>query len=138
MQLSNFVELQNPRILQLAPVSEIQFGTISVRAKNLASAKKIAVELYHEGRTEWNQPHVHIGGELSQLQNPRVLQFNEVVKLHPTQADSGVSCCKSTSCIIPARGSERSGAAELMSFEITSTRIRKQYFPHCRIQTCAC
>jgi len=46
------------------PITEIQFGSITVKANNAEQALELAQQQYHEGETNWGEPHVHIGGKL--------------------------------------------------------------------------
>jgi hypothetical protein len=59
-------------------------------------------------------------GPKSQLQNPRVLQFNEVVKLHPRVTESSAFICYFSIYVSQAGGGETEGADVIMSFAITS------------------
>jgi hypothetical protein len=56
----------------------------------------------------------------SQLQNPRVLQFNEVAKLHPRVTESSATTCHFSSYVSQAGDGGTAGADVMMSFAITS------------------
>jgi hypothetical protein len=62
---------------------------------------------------------------MSQLQNPRVLQFNEVAKLHPRVTESSATNCNFNIYSCQAGFGETEGAAEQLVFAITSNIFQK-------------
>jgi hypothetical protein len=57
---------------------------------------------------------------MSQLQNPWVMQFNEVAKLHPRATESSATTCHFSSYVSQAGCGGTAGADVMMSFAITS------------------